>query len=420
MIVCVVGAAGHVGLPFTVLATLAGHKVYGLDLNDKLITQIQTGWYPYEEEAPKGTAGDMLRKALDTNRLHFGVNAFTSEFWDVIVVMMGTPIDQEGNPRVDDINKFFSEVLCPIIKDSDKCPLIILRSTVAPGTTDVLCTLIHEKTGKLESSDFRLVFAPERVAQGKSLIETGELPQLIGAYSNESYQVARDFFKETFSDILCFQMKPVDAELAKLMTNMYRYVNFALANEFMMVAHYYGSDYETIREAANCGYPRLNLAKAGPNVGGPCLYKDGKFLVSHISYPELIETSFQINEKMPEFIYGLIKKETAIGPVMVLGMAFKGNNDDTRNSLSFKLVKILKRHGIRYNTFDPHVAKHNFLDTDALSQAQVIVVMTPHDLFNDMEIWKQFPSGVLVIDIWKHLKSSLEFRNGIYWHKKFW
>ena len=173
---------------------------------------------------------------------------------------------------------FVDHTLIPRMK---KHQLIVLRSTVSPGTTEVIAKHIEREHGWTEGIDYFLVFCPERVVQGKSIIETTKLPQLVGASNDFSFNAAKDFFK-TFITNEIFRLTPREAEIGKLMTNMYRYVTFAFANEFWMIGEKHGINIDKVIEACNYDYPRMAVPHPGPNVGGPCLFKDGKFLLTEI------------------------------------------------------------------------------------------------------------------------------------------
>ena len=185
MKVAVIGAGGHVGLPFSLVCAQAGHDVYGIDRNEELLLTLQTGEVPYIENGAK----ELLDEYLD-NRLVFTVNSSHIKECDVVAIMLGTPVDHENNPRLDDLFSFVDYTLAPYMK---KDTLILLRSTVAPGTTEIIRDRIEDKTGWIEGKDFFLVFCPERVLQGKSIEETQTLPQIIGAFSVISYDVAATF-----------------------------------------------------------------------------------------------------------------------------------------------------------------------------------------------------------------------------------
>lgn len=411
--IAVVGAGGHVGLPFSLVLANAGFKVIGLDINQDICDTLNAGKVPYIETG----AEELLLDVLNYNSIKFTTDTSELDKADIFAIMMGTPVDEENNPRLDAILDFIkSQILPRISTDSHK--MVMLRSTVSPGTTDIIRKIL-ESTGFKESKDFYLVFCPERVAQGKSIEESKKLPQIVGAYSHNAFEEARKIF-DSFIQLspTCRYLYPKEAELAKLMTNMYRYVNFALANEFYMIAESQGADIHRIIEAANYEYPRANIPLPGPNVGGPCLFKDGKFLLTDVPYSDLIQTSFNINESMPDHIFNEARKlNPDMSKVLILGAAFKANVDDTRHSLSFKLKKVCKKHGIEVDVFDPHTG-HN-IDGN-YSKYDAVFFMTPHDIFKDYwpEIQSKLADGVVIADLWKVLHMSKNYHNGVYKFKR--
>jgi UDP-N-acetyl-D-mannosaminuronic acid dehydrogenase len=407
--VTVVGAGGHVGLPFSLVVANSGHFVFGLDVNTQVLEQLRKGFLPYIEEHGQS----YLDNALKDDTIQFTNDTTCISESNVVAIMIGTPVDSENNPRLDDILHFVEYTLCDEMVSGTT---IILRSTVAPGTTEVIKKLIEKTRDWKEGKDFYLVFAPERVAQGVGITESSKFPQLIGAFSDKSYQMAKDFF-DTFV-YECIQLTPREAEMAKLMTNMYRYVNFALANEFYMIGTDQGVDVHKIIRAANKDYPRLNIPLPGPNVGGPCLFKDGKFLLSDVPYADLIQTSFLINEGMPEYMFKqILSLNPTVSKIAIMGATFKANCDDERNSLSFKFAKICKRHGIEYSFFDPYI-KHpdNVWPTNDIDSYDAYVIMTPHSVFHKFfeTYMNRIEGGTVIADAWKFLDRSKDTRSGIY------
>lgn len=405
--VSIIGACGHVGFPFSVIVANAGHKVYGIDINQKLCDQMNIGVMPYIEHG----ADQPFTKAINSKSLEFTCDYSKIQESDVVAIMIGTPVDSEGNPRLDDILDFVDVELSEWMKPGT---LVILRSTVSPGTTEIIRDLL-EKKNCIEGKDYHLVFCPERVAQAYGIEETKKLPQLIGAFSEESYKVAENFFK-TFLEKECFWLFPREAEVGKLVTNMYRYVNFALANEFYIIADKQGVDIHRITDAVNKDYNRMALPKPGPNVGGPCLFKDGKFLLTDLPFTELINTSFTINEGMPDYVFNRIKQiNPRLKKVLVLGLTFKAECDDIRNSLSFKFKKVCKKNGVEAVAIDPFIYNSddkyiNLKDFDA------VVVMTPHKKFREMfgNMKDFFNDETIIADVWKLFDSSKLFSSGIY------
>lgn len=406
MIVSVVGACGHVGFPFSVVAAEAGHTVYGIDLVSSICDKLNAGHVPFTETGIEKP----FKNVLASKALTFTTKTTSLIKSDVVAIMIGTPVDAENNPRLDELHTFIRYGLCDHIK---KGQLIILRSTVCPGTTEVIRDMIEEETRRKEGVDFHLVFCPERVAQGCGYEESKKFPQLIGAFDSTGFEKAKEFF--TFvSD--CIWLSPKEAEMGKLMTNMYRYVNFALANEFYMLGDKQGVDMHRVIAACNKDYPRMNMPLPGPNVSGPCLYKDGRYLLTDVPYADLINTSFLINEGMPDFIFNRISSlsDRKIKKILILGMTFKADCDDTRNSLSFKMRKVAKKYGCKTLCHDPYIPS---MDKEIdCSDADAVVLMTPHKeyrtwLTNNLNFLRH---DTVIVDIWKHFDETKKLPIGIY------
>ena len=390
-IVSVIGGAGHVGLPFCLVLANHGYQVYGIDINESAIKLIMDGTLPFiEEEGDK-----YLKSALEKRRLIMTSDTSKIKESDIVIIVLGTPVDENMNPRI--------SALIQMVNDNShffkKGHLIILRSTVFPGATKLIKQLIEKNTGYLVGQDIFLVYAPERVLQGKAIKELQTLPQLIGAFDDKSFEVAEKFFS-TFLYDRCFKLSPVEAELGKLLTNVSRYVGFALANEFYLIAESLGANIHKTIDACNYNYPRLNIPVPGPNVGGPCLYKDSWFLLERIPFNELISSAFRINEGMPMQIVSRLEQYPQVKKVTILGMTFKPNSDDTRNSLSFKLKKQLERNGYELVLVDPFLEGHR--DMGRMRGSDAVVLMTPHNEFSDLQAILDVVDNdeCLYIDIW--------------------
>ena len=389
--VVVVGAAGHVGLPLALVLAEHGNHTVGIDIDEAAVSKINSGFIPFYEEG----AEPLLRECLASGTLRMTTNLAPVKYADVVIIVLGTPIDNYLNPSLTGVVQLIND-LCPLLRDGQQ---IVLRSTVSPGTTDRIKQIIEHKTGMTEGGDFDLIYAPERVLQGKSLTEIKDLPHIIGAYSEESFNRIGDFFS-TFSHSTRHFLEPIEAELGKLMTNMARYVTFALANEYHVIADLYGANVNKIIDACNEDYPRLNLPSPGPNVGGPCLSKDGWFLVEKVPFNDLIVTSYRINEGMPAQIVTKLAQAENIQSVAILGMAFKAGNDDTRSSASFKLKKQLELDRYDVRCLDPHV--NGYGDWSAIRGVDALVLMTPHKEFANLYRIAELVEnpGALVVDIW--------------------
>lgn len=430
-VVTIAGAAGRVGLPFAVVcAQNPNYLVFGLDTDWDAVEKLDRGYLGFRVE--NGEKGQSFKSIFDEvrkqQRLHFRdahvKDISYYEQADIIVVMIGTPLDGESNPDLKPIFDLFDTYIIPALKNNKKnprCPLIVLRSTVAPGITRTIGQRIC-RADLFPEIDFNLVFAPERASQGHSLIETKTVPQPIGAFSDEGFVQASTFFLNIMGpNATVFQCEPEAAELTKIMTNMYRYINFALANEFMMICDHHDIDYNQVRNMITYDYPRAaGLAGAGPNVGGPCLFKDGKLLTQNLQYPDMIQSALSINEGMPAYIMDKIKAKYNNGKgarVCILGATFKAEQDDIRHSLTFKLGKLLKAADIDYTIYDPNWieqgAEDHLTQADHLQRYNIYVVMTPHKVFNDEKIWLKFHDtdrhdDKYIIDLWNHLDVTKE------------
>jgi UDP-N-acetyl-D-mannosaminuronic acid dehydrogenase len=318
---------------------------------------------------------------------------------DVVVITLGTPVDDHNNPVFLPIENLFRTLL-PHLRPGQ---LLVLRSTVSPGTTEFLARLIERSTPLRVGRDLFLAFCPERIAEGFSIPELPEVPQIVGGVDAPSGKRAAEFFR-----IVTPEIREVDAksaELAKLFCNMYRYVDFAIANEFMMIAEQHGRDIHPIVDAINRGYKRGGLKTPGLS-GGPCLYKDGFFLTDKIAYNELISGAWKINETVPAYLVERAKRVKRIegGKAALLGLSFKRNIDDPRNSLAFKLRKILLAEGADVHAHDPFLASEPLDET--LREADLVFFAMNHDAFRSLtpeRLRAHVRPDALVSDVWNLL-----------------
>jgi UDP-N-acetyl-D-mannosaminuronic acid dehydrogenase len=391
--VAVIGI-GRVGLPFALFLAERGCTVYGIDSNADAIRTLSEGRMPFREEGGQEALTAHLGK-----RFFPGSDLAVLERVDTIVLTLGTPVDDFNNPIFLPIEDLLRRAL-PHMKAGQ---LLVLRSTVAPGATEHLGRLIERTTSFRIGSDLFLAFCPERIAEGKSFTELPEVPQIVGGIDAASGERAAAFFRIITPTIL-----PVDArsaELAKLFCNMYRYIDFAVGNEFMMIASQHGRDIYPILNAVNSGYKRGGIKLPGLT-GGPCLYKDGFFLTGKIPYNELIASAWKIHETTPAYLVEQVRALTPIDGrrVAILGLTFKKNIDDTRNSLAFKLKKILLTEGAEVLLHDPFLP-HLSLE-DALRDADIVFFAMNHDAFAALtpeKLRAHVKPGAVICDIWNML-----------------
>jgi UDP-N-acetyl-D-mannosaminuronic acid dehydrogenase len=391
--VAVVGL-GRVGLPLALFLAERGCAVQGVDVDAGRIEGLRAGRMPFIEEG-----GAALLAAHLGRRFVPGTDLAAVAGVDVIVITLGTPVDDHNNPVFLPIENLFRALL-PHLRPGQ---LLVLRSTVSPGTTEFLARLIERSTPLHVGRDLFLAFCPERIAEGFSIPELPEVPQIVGGVDAASGARAAEFFRIVTPEIREIDAK--SAELAKLFCNMYRYVDFAIANEFMMIAEQHGRDIHPIVDAINRGYKRGGLKTPGLS-GGPCLYKDGFFLTDKIAYNELISGAWKINETVPAYLVERAKRVKRIegAKATVLGLSFKRNIDDPRNSLAFKLRKILLAEGADVHAHDPFLPSEP-LD-DALGDADFVFFAMNHDAFRSLtpeRLRKQVRGDALVSDVWNLL-----------------
>jgi len=373
MEISLVGGGGHVGLPLGVVLADAGFSVTLIDKDSDRLETIERGELPFSE--PGGQP--LLESALESGRLSTTTDINETANSDVVFVIIGTPIDEHHNPQMTPL----LEVVDDVIDNLSEGQLLVFRSTVYPGTTNIVCDRI-ESEGYSVGEDIFVSFAPERIAQHNAFEEIVHLPQLIGAPDDASYRRTQAVFDE-FVDAGCLRLTPTEAELGKLFTNMWRYLTFAAANEFYLIADSFATHHDVnihrILEKTGEEYPRFDVPSPGANVGGPCLTKDGWFLVDNIPYNELVSASYQINEGMPaQIVDRMARMSPDPEKISILGMAFKKNSDDTRNSVSFKLRKQLQMKG--YNNVvevEPNIEQFETLED--VEDSDWVILMTPHN-----------------------------------------
>ena len=383
--VVVVGGGGHVGLPLSLVLAQAGLTVGIYDISQPTLDRIGRGEMPFVENGADALLAEML--AADRLRL----SSRPEVLCDVaqVIVVIGTPIDEFLNPSMAIFERAVDE-LAPYLADG---ALVVLRSTVFPGTTEYVTQALQDRGRKVD-----VAFAPERIAEGHALEELGSLPQIIGADEVRAGDRAEALFARLGAEIIRTTSK--EAELAKLFTNAWRYMKFAVANQFFMVAHDAGVDYNRVLDAIRTNYPRAKDLPGPGFAAGPCLLKDTMQLAAFTpDHFPLGQTAVQINEGLPAYVvsamerrYGSLKGRS----IGLLGMAFKGESDDVRSSLSYKVRKLLAWKGARVSCTDPFVADDRLVPLQqVLDEAEILVLGAPHRAYRSLEV-----GGRDVVDVW--------------------
>jgi UDP-N-acetyl-D-mannosaminuronic acid dehydrogenase len=389
--VCVVGGAGHVGLPLALTFADSNLKTVIYDINGAKLEQIGKGVMPFAEEGGQ----EMLDRVLANGRLSFTTEPAPINACEFIVIIVGTPVDEHLNPSFTVIYKVLDECL-EHLRDGQT---LILRSTVFPGTTEHVQQYLGDR-----GLNVLVAFCPERVAQGHSLREFRELPQVIGACDSSAAENAKRLFGRFTTEFV--EMTPTEAELCKLMTNAWRYVQFATVNQFYMVATQHGLNFDRILHGCRYKYPRMAGMSAPGFAAGPCLVKDTMQLAAFSQNNFVLgHSAMLVNEGLPAFLVELAKQQCKLSKLTsgILGMAFKAESDDNRDSLSYKLRRLLSLESRKVLCTDPYVPDGLLVPLQqVLQEADVLFLATPHSVYRNLEI----PPGKLVIDVWSCLKGS--------------
>jgi len=382
--VVIVGGCGHVGLPLGIAFADRGLDVALVDINPTAVETVNRGELPFEEPG----AADVLRRALDAGRLRATTEPARVRDAEHVVIVVGTPIDEHLNPDLNAVQVAIEEIAAQLVDGQ----LLVLRSTVYPGVTAMVERLV-ERLGL----DVDVAFCPERIAEGKAMVELYELPQIVASRSPRAVERAEKLFRNLASEVV--YLEPEEAELAKLFTNTWRYIKFASANQLFMMANDFGLDYEKIRSALAYDYPRAaDLPRAG-FAAGPCLFKDTMQLAAFNNNNfHLGQASVSINEGLPLYVVARLEQHHDLSAMTIgiLGMSFKAESDDIRSSLSYKLKRILRFKAARVLTHDPHVTVDPELSPldEVVAESDLLIIGSPHAVYRDIE------TDTPIIDIW--------------------
>jgi UDP-N-acetyl-D-mannosaminuronic acid dehydrogenase len=382
--ICVVGGCGHVGLPLAITFADHGLNVSVYDINERSVETVQAGRMPFLETGAEAKLREVIGRTLEVSTSPACVAQSRC-----VVVVIGTPVDEHLNPTFHSMRRFFAGLL-PHLVDG-QC--VILRSTVYPGTTEKIRDLVAST-----EKNISVAFCPERVAEGKAMEELLSLPQIVSGFDERALTIASELFGHIAKSII--RLSPIEAELTKIFANVWRYVQFATANQFFMIATDYGLDFYRIYDALTRDYPRMaGLPKSG-FAAGPCLFKDTMQLAAATNNTfALGHAAMLINEGLPNFVVRHLKGKHDLSKsrVGLLGMAFKGDSDDFRESLSYKLRKVLEYEAAEVLCTDVHIKDPSFYPLDeVLDRSDILIVGAPHREYRDLA----FPEGKQVVDIW--------------------
>ena len=337
--VAIVGGLGHVGLPLGIVFADKGLNVCLCDIDEKKAKNVKKGIMPFIEYGSEA----ILKKVLEDKKLEVSLDISKVSKAKYVVIAIGTPVDEYLNPKTRQFLEFVEGLKEHLHEDQ----LIIIRSTVYPHTCQQFLNLL--------GADWNVAYCPERIVQGHAIKELKDLPQMVAGLSDKAVEKAAELFSKISPKIIKTSMG--EAELIKLFSNAWRYIQFAVANQFYMISDNFNVDYDNVRRAMREGYERAHSLPSAGFAAGPCLLKDTMQLSAFNSNNFLLgHAAMMINEGLPDFIVDNLRKKHDLSKtkVGILGMAFKADIDDVRDSLSYKLGKILRFHGAKVYYYDAY------------------------------------------------------------------
>ena len=392
---------GRVGLPLALSFADRGLRVIGIDKDPDRLDAVRAGTMPFAETG--------AQEVLDRVGLTLSDRVADAAEADHIVLTLGTPALSHIEIDLRDIRAVL-DALLPVLRPGHS---LILRSTIAPGTTEFVAGYLEKQRGFDVGRDIFVAHAPERIAAGRFFEEIDTLPCIIGGAGEESGERVAGLFSAFHAPIV--QTSPVEAELAKIWTNILRYATFALPNLLMMDCEQHGANVFEVIELINRDYPRGGIKMPGLTAG-TCLRKDFAFSEERSNAPGMLLAVSRVNESVPLFLVEGIKRR--LGPlrerkVGVLGLAFKADTDDERDSLSHKLVRLLERELADVAVHDPHVPTPTQSFEDAVADADVVVVATNHSDYAGPDalraIQRAAAPDCLIVDPWNAFGAAQVF-----------
>jgi UDP-N-acetyl-D-mannosaminuronic acid dehydrogenase len=390
--VVIVGGCGRVGLPLGIAFAARGLNVALYDINANAVDLVNSGVLPFAEDG----AAAPLAAAVAEGRLVATTDPASVGTAEHIVVVVGTPVDEHLNPDIGAVPRAIERCVAHLVDGQ----LVVLRSTVHPGVT-----AMTERLLRGHGLDVDVAFCPERIAEGRAMTELLDLPQIVSGRDERTLARAEKLFRTLTHEIV--PLAPEEAELAKLFTNTWRYIKFAAANQFWMMANDFGLDFERVRYAITHDYPRAADMPGPGFAAGPCLFKDTMQLAAFNNNNFVLgHSAMLINEGLPLYLVSRLEARYDLTELTVgiLGMAFKGGSDDPRESLAYKLRKILLLKARETLCSDPYVPDDRLVPLDeVLRKADLIVVAAPHPEYRDLatdkpvaDMWGITGRGVLI------------------------
>jgi UDP-N-acetyl-D-mannosaminuronic acid dehydrogenase len=382
--ILIIGGYGHIGLPMGVVLADCGFQVALYDIDKSKEATILAGEMPFLEY----DAEPILKRVIGKN-LHLAEDLSQLADSKTLIITIGTPLDEYMNPKLMPMFNLVDS-LSPYLRDDHH---IILRSTVFPGTTERLRDYLKGLGHNLDLS-----YCPERIAQGYAIREHAKLPQIISGFTQSAIDRSVAIFERVGQQVVLVEV--MEAELTKLFSNSWRYIQFATANQFYMIAAENGVDFERIHYALTFGYERARDFPKPGFAAGPCLLKDTMQLSAFYKNNfQLGHNAMLINEGLPAFLVDTLRQQYDLSEqtVGILGMTFKADVDDIRDALSYKLGKLLRFYGANVLYSDEFAQDPTFISKEDLVERSTIIILgVPHSAYRTLEI----PEDRHLVDIW--------------------
>lgn len=373
MKICIVGQ-GYIGLPTAALFSRNHCEVLGVDVNEKIIENLNKGIIHIEEPG----IADIIKKAVERK---IYAASLTPQKADAFIITVPTPYIAENYSC--DLSYVINacESILPYLEQGNT---VIIESTMAPMSTDETIKPIFEKAGFAIGKDLYLAHCPERVLPGKIIDELIHNDRIIGGVTPECAIKASEVYgKFVEGELMLTEAKT--AELSKCMENTFRDVNIALANELTKICAEIGVNTLDVIEMAN-KHPRVNLHSPGPGVGGHCLAIDPYFIYAKApKTAKIIKLARDTNKSMPTFVCDNVRKIISEGKIAVLGVSYKGNTGDDRESPAYEIIADLSK-DYEIAIHDPHIGNPNFQNLkEGTKDADLILILCDHDEFKNLD-----------------------------------
>ena len=388
--VAIVGL-GRIGLPLALSFADRGLNVVGVDREPRVLETVRAGQMPFHETGTQ----ELLERVVAGDRLTLSARIQDAAGADCVVLTLGTPTHVHIEIDISQVRSAV-DALLPLLREGQT---IVLRSTVAPGTTEWVAGYIEQRRGFRVGEDVFVAHVPERIAVNHFLEEIATLPTIVGGVGRASGEAAARLFGVFGTEIV--QTTPAQAELAKIWTNILRYTEFALPNLLMMECEQYDANVFEVIDLINHDYPRGGMKQPGLTAG-TCRRKDFVFSEERSRAPGMLLSVSRVHESVPLFLVEGLKRRFGGGlrdrKVAVLGLTFKRDSDDVRDSLSAKLIRLLERELAVVSRHDPYVAEGTETLESALAGVDAVVVATNHSEYES--ILPLLPHDAVIVDPW--------------------